>query len=79
MQGDCNTGLFGPRLDERLELMRDIAPSLCCCGASPGKWANHRTFRSEAAFELRLALQVFSSNLVPSWAGPFRVPKMWSC
>jgi len=72
---------FGPNLDARLELVRDIALSLeCqCAGTSVGGLIIVR-FAARVASDLRLALgsflQQFSRELGP---GPFHVPKMWSC
>jgi len=72
---------FGGDLNDRVELIRDIAPSLeCCCGATLVNGVMIVRFAAEAAFELRLALQrvleQFHQDREP---GPFRVPKMWSC
>jgi urease accessory protein len=72
---------FGPRTEERLEFLRDIAPSLGCqCAATSVAGLIVVRFAASAALELRLALrsflQQFGRELGP---GPFRVPKMWSC
>jgi len=72
---------FGHDLDDRLESIRSIAPSLeCCCGATLVSGVMIVRFAAEAAFALRLALhrvlQQFRLDLGP---GPFGVPKMWSC
>jgi urease accessory protein len=72
---------FGGDLNDRVELIRDIAPSLeCCCGATLVRGVMIVRFAAEAAFELRLALQrVLQQFRQDRGPGPFRVPKMWSC
>jgi urease accessory protein len=72
---------FGRDLDDRLELIRDIAPSReCCSGATLVNGVMIVRFAAEAAFDLRLALQrVLQQFRQDSGPGPFRVPKMWSC
>ncbi len=72
---------FGNDLNDRVELIRDIAPSLeCCCGATLVNGVMIVRFAAEAAFELRLALQrVLEQFHQDRGPGPFRVPKMWSC
>jgi urease accessory protein len=72
---------FGPFLDRRLELLRDIAPSLSChCAATSVGGLIIVRFATEVSSDLRDALrsflQQFNRELGP---GPFRVPKMWSC
>ena len=72
---------FGPYMDKRLELFRDIAPSLQCdCAATSVGGLIVVRFAAKVSSDLRLALrgflQQFSLELGP---GPFRVPKMWSC
>ena len=72
---------FGPRLDTRLEFVRDISPSLKChCAATSVGGLMIVRFAAKVSSDLRLALrsflQQFSRELGP---GPFRVPKMWSC
>jgi len=72
---------FGPRLDARQELVRDIAPSLDChCAAtSVGGLVVVRVAAKEPSDlrrALRSLLQQFGGEL---GTGPFRVPKMWSC
>ena len=72
---------FGPRLDRRLEFLRDIAPSLkCYCTATSVGGLIIVRLAAKTASDLKLALrsflQQFSRELGP---GPFRVPKMWSC
>jgi urease accessory protein len=72
---------FGGDLNDRVELIRDIAPSLeCHCGATLFSGVMIVRFAAEAAFELRLALQrVLQQFRQDRGPGPFRVPKMWSC
>jgi len=72
---------FGPHLDKRLGFLRDIAPSLACdCAATSVGGLIIVRFAAKVSSDLRLALrgllQQFSQEL---GAGPFRVPKMWSC
>jgi len=72
---------YGPRLDSRQELVRDIAPSLDChCAAtSVGELVVVRVAAEESSDlrrALRSLLQQFGGEL---GTGPFRVPKMWSC
>jgi urease accessory protein len=72
---------FGPDLNRRLELSRDIAASLRChCAPTSVAGLLIVRFAAEASSDLRLALtgflQEFSREL---GSGPFRVPKMWSC
>jgi len=72
---------FGPDLDRRLELVRDIASSLDChCAATSVGGLIVVRVAAEMAFDLKLALcsflQQFSDEVGP---GPFAVPKMWSC
>jgi urease accessory protein len=72
---------FGPRIQERLEFLRDIAPSLgCLCAATSVAGLIVIRFAASASSDLRLALRSFlrqfGRELGP---GPFRVPKMWSC
>jgi urease accessory protein len=72
---------FGPHVDARLELLRDIALSLeCHCAAtSVGGLVVVRVAAKEPSdlrFALQKLLKQFGRELEP---GPFRVPKMWSC
>jgi urease accessory protein len=72
---------FGPSLDERLELLREIGRSLeCHCAATSVGGLIIVRFASTLPSDLRLALhsflQQFARKVGP---GPFRVPKMWSC
>jgi urease accessory protein len=72
---------FGPDPEERLQFMRDLAPSLECQSAATlvGGLMVVR-FAAKVSCDLRAALrnllQKFGDQLAP---GPFRVPKMWSC
>jgi urease accessory protein len=72
---------FGPDLDVRLQLIRDLASSLeCHCAATLVGGLMVVRFAAKASCDLRSALrnvlQQFGNQLAP---GPFRVPKMWSC
>src|SRR5262245_24560881 len=72
---------FGPHLDTRLELFRDIARYLeCNCAATLVGGLIIVRFAAAESYGLRLALRIFlhqfSQELAP---GPFRVPKMWLC
>ena len=72
---------FGPRLEARLEFLRDIARSLGCrCGATSAGGLIIVRFAARTSSDLRHALRglllQFSQEFGP---GPFRVPKMWSC
>jgi urease accessory protein len=72
---------FGPYLDTRLQLLRDIAASLeCQCAVTSVGGLIIVRFAAKVSSDLSLALrsflQQFSQELGP---GPFRVPKMWSC
>jgi urease accessory protein len=72
---------FGPDFAARLEFFRGIAGSLkchcaatCVSGLIIVRLAATRS--SDLSLALRTLLQQFSQQL---GAGPFRVPKMWSC
>jgi len=72
---------FGPQLDARLGFLRDIVASLeCHCAATSVGGLIIVRFAAKVSSDLRRALQSmlqqFSEEL---GAGPFRVPKMWSC
>ena len=72
---------FGPDLDTRLELFREMPSSLeCDCAATAVGGLIVVRFAATAPSCLRLALRSllerFEQELGP---GPFRVPKMWSC
>ena len=72
---------FGPDPKERLQFMRDLAPSLECQSAATlvGGLMVVR-FAAKVSCDLRAALrnllQQFGNQLAP---GPFRVPRLWSC
>jgi urease accessory protein len=72
---------FGPHLDRRLEMLREVAQSLACsCAATMVRGLIVIRLAAEASSDLRIALicmlQHFGREGDP---GPFRVPKMWSC
>jgi urease accessory protein len=72
---------FGPYPDRRIEFLRDIAPSLeCNCAATSVGGLIIVRFAAKVSSDLKLALlrflEQFSREL---GAGPFRVPKMWTC
>jgi urease accessory protein len=72
---------FGPSLDERLELLREIGRSLeCHCAATSVGGLIVVRFAASASSDLRLALHSFLRQFAREVGpGPFRVPKMWSC
>ena len=72
---------FGPSLDARLELMRDVAVSLQCqCAATSVSGLIIVRFAATVFYDLKLALHDFLQQLGRKLGpGPFRVPKMWSC
>jgi urease accessory protein len=82
---DCKTFgtliYFGPHLDARLEVLRDIFPSLgCYCSATSVSGLIIVRFAARTSFELRLALRGFLQQFSGQFGGhPFGVPKMWSC
>ena len=72
---------FGPCLDARLEILREIAASLDCqCAATIVGAIIVVRVAAEASADLKQGLRSlldrFSLELEP---GPFGVPKMWSC
>jgi urease accessory protein len=72
---------FGPDLEKRLELLRNIAsPIACHCAPTSVGGLIIVRFAAKDSFDLRVTLlnflEQFSKGLSP---GPFRVPKMWSC
>jgi urease accessory protein len=72
---------FGPALETRLQVLREIASSLeCKCAATAVGTLIIVRFAADACSDLRRGLRrlldQFSLELGP---GPFRVPKMWSC
>jgi urease accessory protein len=82
---DCNAiatlVYFGPHLDKRLGLLRDILPSLGCnCGVTLVAGLIVARFAAKQSSDLKLALRSFLWQFEPELgSGPFRVPKMWSC
>jgi urease accessory protein len=72
---------FGPSLESRLELLRDIARLLeCRCAATAVSGLIIVRLAAEVSTDLSRALRSFLEQLSPELApGPFRVPKMWSC
>ena len=72
---------FGPDLETRLELLREIAAPLRCHQAATlvGGVIVVR-FAAELSSDLRLGLRSFLQQFGREFGpGPFRVPKMWSC
>ena len=72
---------YGPDLESRLELLREIAPVPRCHQATTlvGGVIVVR-FAAEFSSDLRLGLSNFLRQLGPELGGgPFRVPKMWAC
>jgi urease accessory protein len=72
---------FGPALETRLQVLREIASSLeCKCAATAVGALIIVRFAAGACSDLRRGLRSlldqFSRELEP---GPFKVPKMWSC
>jgi urease accessory protein len=72
---------FGPHLEHRLEMLRELAPSLHChYGATIVRGLIVVRLAAEALSDLKMALtcmlQHFGCEADP---GPFRVPKMWLC
>jgi urease accessory protein len=72
---------FGPHLDRRLELLREIIPFLGCnCAATLVSGLIVVRFAVKESSDLKLALRSFLQQFGPELgSGPFRVPKMWSC
>jgi len=72
---------YGAGHDRRLEFLRGIAASLDChCAATSVGGLIIVRFAAEAARDLRLALRSLLEHFGGELgAGPFRVPKMWSC
>lgn len=72
---------FGPDLETRLELLREIAASPRCHQVATlvGGVILVR-FAAELSSDLRLGLRNFPQQLGRELGGgPFRVPKMWAC
>jgi len=72
---------FGPELDKRLELLRDISSSLdCLCAATSVGGLIIVRLAADSSLNLKLALRALLNQVGPEFGpGPFRVPKMWSC
>jgi len=74
---------FGPDLDARLSSLRDIAHSLACkcqCAVTLVGGLMVARFTAKLSSDLRHALRGFLEKFGHELgAGPFRVPKMWSC
>jgi urease accessory protein len=72
---------FGPHLDVLLERLREIARSLeCHCAVTSVSGLIIVRLAAMVSSDLRLALRSFLQQLSGEiGAGPFRVPKMWSC
>lgn len=72
---------FGPELDKRLELLRDISGSLdCLCAVTSVGGLLVMRLAVETSSELKLALRALLHQLGSEFgSGPFRAPKMWSC
>jgi len=72
---------FGPYLEKRLDLLREIIPSLGCnCAATLVSGLIVVRFAAKESSDLKLALRSFLEQFGPELGfGPFRVPKMWSC
>jgi urease accessory protein len=72
---------FGPYLEKRLDLLREIIPTLGCnCAATLVSGLIVVRFAAKESSDLKLALGSFLRQLEPELgSGPFRVPKMWSC
>ena len=72
---------FGPDLEKRLDLLREIIPSLGCnCAATLLSGLIVVRFAAKGSSDLKLALRSFLEQFGPELgSGPFRVPKMWSC
>jgi urease accessory protein len=71
----------GYDLNDRVESIRSVAPSLpCLCAATQTNGVMIVRLAAPAALELRLALQrVLEQFRRDTRPGPFRVPRMWSC
>ena len=72
---------FGPHLEKRLGLLRDILSSLGCnCAATLVSGLIVVRFAAKESSDLKLALRSFLQQFGPELgSGPFQVPKMWSC
>jgi urease accessory protein len=71
---------FGPDLDRRLEMLRDVAQSLACdCAATMVGGLIIVRLAAAASSDLRIALIRLLQHFDKGGTSPFRVPKMWSC
>jgi urease accessory protein len=72
---------FGPRLEAKLEFLRELTLSLQCrCAATLVSGLIIVRFAATVSYDLKLALHHFLQHAGRELgAGPFRVPKMWSC
>jgi urease accessory protein len=71
---------FGPDLDRRLEMLRDLAQSFAChCAATMVSGLIIVRLAAAASSDLRIALIRLLQHFGKGDASPFRVPKMWSC
>jgi urease accessory protein len=72
---------FGPKINARMEFLREITPSLGChCAATALNGLIIVRFASRVSSELRFGLRSFLQQLSRELGGfPFGVPKMWSC
>jgi urease accessory protein len=72
---------FGPQLDQRFQVLRNISGSLdCLCAATSVGGLIIVRLAAETSSSLKLALRALMDQLGSEFGpGPFRVPKMWSC
>jgi urease accessory protein len=72
---------FGPHLERRLEVLREVAQSLACnCAATIVSGLIVVRLAAQAATDLRVSLICMLRYLGREGdAGPLRVPKMWLC
>jgi urease accessory protein len=72
---------FGPDVEARIQLLRDLAPQLQChCVTTAVSGLVIARLASRAAAELKASLRDILLQFERTCAqGPFRMPKMWSC
>jgi len=72
---------FGPELDKRLEFLRSVSASLdCLCATTSVNGLIIVRLAAATSSNLKFALRTLLNEVEPEFgAGPFRVPKMWSC
>ena len=72
---------FGPDLEKRLEFLREFLCTLGCeCAVTLVNGLIVARFAAKQSSDLKLALCSFLHHFEPKvGAGPFRIPKMWSC